>query len=68
MARYKFWNFSELIEAIEKHVITCVLKQIPSIIVQNILPTSTSTPEVIENKDDEDAKKKLFGSFANTKK
>ena len=68
VARYKFWSFSDLIDAIESHAISCVLKQIPSIIVQNILPSRPNEPPADEAKAEEDAKKKLFGAFANKRK
>ena len=68
VGRYKFWSFSDLIENVESHAISCALKQLPSMIFQNILPNSSAESAKGEPQTEQDVKKKLFGSFAKSKK
>ncbi len=65
--RYKMWSFSEMIEALESHFISCALKQLPSMIAQSVLPSKSNDSFPDETKADQDAKEKLFGRFANKK-
>lgn len=63
--RNKFWSFSDLINDMESRAISWAVRQIPSLIAQSILPAA---PEKVEEKmDEEDIKRKLFGSFASHK-